>query len=188
MATNTGSTDVYTTSWELTASVRIDAPGAAVYRMVSDITRMGEWSPECFGGKWIAGTPGTEGARFHGFNREGEAVWTSESEVITAKEPKEFGFTVLKFCAGEPTADSSWLGGSQPGDMTWTFQIEDDGSDGCVLTQRHVMRLVGPFYRALLEEVDEDKRADHVQNRKEHLQHSMESTLARVKAVAEQQA
>ncbi|WP_369201056.1 SRPBCC family protein [Streptomyces sp. PU-14G] len=192
MSTTTGSTEtegVFATSWELTASVAIDAPAQTVYRMVSDITRMGEWSPECFGGRWVEGAPGRVGARFHGFNREGEAVWTSESEVIEADEGRAFGFTVLRFCAGEPGPDSRWLGGSQPGDMTWSFAVEQDpGTGGCRLTQRHVMRLVGPFYRALLQEVDETGRADHVRNRRQHLQHSMEATLARVKDVAEQRA
>ncbi|CAL9331282.1 MULTISPECIES: SRPBCC family protein [Streptomyces] len=180
-----GTEDVFATSWELTAQVRIGAPATEVYRMVSDITRMGEWSPECFGGRWVEGTPGRAGARFHGFNREGQAVWTSESQVVAADEGREFGFTVLRFCAGEPGPDSDWLGGSQPGDMTWSFHLEDDGPDACVLTQRHVMRLVGPFYRALLQGVPESERPAHVSNRKQHLQHSMEATLSRVKDVAE---
>jgi hypothetical protein len=48
------------------------------------------------------------------------------------------------------------------------------------------MKLVGPFYRLLLEGVEESERSENVQNRKEHLQHSMESTLAKLKSVAEQ--
>jgi hypothetical protein len=186
MSTTTEVDDVYATSWKLTSSVAIDASAEHVYNMVSDITRMGEWSPECFGGKWISGTPGAEGARFHGFNREGAAVWTSESEVIEAKRSHSFAFTVLSFCAGEPDESSSWLGGSQPGDMTWAFHVEENG-DGCVLTQVHTMRMVGPFYRAMLEEVDESKRLAHVQTRKEHLHDSMKTTLANIKAAAERQ-
>lgn len=181
----TVTTDVYATSWELTASIAIDAPAAQVYRMISDITRMGEWSPECVGGRWIDGTPGAPGARFLGFNKEGEVVWTSESEVLTADEAKEFGFTVLAFCPGDPLPDTNWIRGSQPGDMTWSFHLAENG-DGCVLTQKHTMRLVGPFYRMILEGVEAGKRAENVRHRKEHLQHSMESTLAKLKVAAEQ--
>ncbi|MFD5074446.1 SRPBCC family protein [Streptomyces sp. NPDC058371] len=185
MSTTTEEIDVFATSWKLTASVAVDAPADQVYGMVSDITRMGEWSPECLGGKWTSGTPGQEGARFHGFNREGEAEWTSQSEVVTAVSPREFEFTVMAFCPGQPDENTQWVTGSQPGDMTWSFRVEENGS-GCVLTQTHTMKLVGPFYRLLLEGVEESERSENVQNRKEHLQHSMESTLAKLKSVAEQ--
>jgi polyketide cyclase/dehydrase/lipid transport protein len=185
MSTTEEMTDAFTASWTLTASVPLDAPADRVYQMVSDITRMGEWSPECYGGSWISGSPGRPGARFHGFNREHDAEWTSECEVVTAEPAREFGFTVLAFCAGKPSEDTTWVGGSQPGDQTWTFEIREDGA-GCVLTQVHTMKLVSPFYRMLLEEVAEDERADSVRTRREHLQHSMESTLAKIKAASEQ--
>lgn len=185
MKTTEDVTDAFAASWTLTASTTIDSPADRVYDMVSDITRMGEWSPECCGGRWLSGTPGQEGARFHGYNREDGAEWTSECEVVTAVPAREFGFTVLAFCAGRPDEDTTWVGGSQPGDQTWTFTIQENGS-GCVLTQSHTMKLVGPFYRMLLEEVDESERLDHVRNRKKHLQHSMESTLAEIRTASEQ--
>lgn len=184
MSSTEEAASVFATSWSLTTLVTIDAPADQVYDMVSDITRMGEWSPECFGGRWISGVPGGKGARFHGFNREGEAAWTSECEVLTAVPSREFGFTVLAFCPGQPDEDTAWVRGSKPGDMTWTFAVKESGS-GSVLTQVHTMRLVGPFYRLILEEVEEDKRLEHVQNRKKHLRHSMEATLAKIKAVSE---
>lgn len=179
--------DVFATSWGLSVAVEIDAPAARVYDMASDVTRMGEWSPECFGGRWVSGTPGTVGARFHGFNREDDAVWTSESEVLDAQRPRTFRFSVLAFCPGEPGPATDWIGGSQPGDMTWSFEIEERGS-GCVLTQRHAMNVVSPFYRGMLESMTEDERPASMAARKEHLRHAMEQTLDRIRAAAEKQA
>ncbi|MEU5847933.1 MULTISPECIES: SRPBCC family protein [Saccharopolyspora] len=177
--------DLYSTSWELAVSVAVDASPGRVYGLVSDITRMGEWSPECVGGAWVTGTAGEVGARFHGYNRDGDAAWTSESEVIAASNPRSFGFSVLRFRGGGPEDNAEWSpDGNQVGDMTWTFDIEENGG-GCVLTQRHVMRAITPFYRALLERVPESERPAHVQNRKEHLQEAMATTLNRIKAKAE---
>ena len=40
------------------ATVHIDAPPEKVYAMVSDVTRMGEWSPETHTCRWIDGATG----------------------------------------------------------------------------------------------------------------------------------
>jgi hypothetical protein len=184
MSTTTEAAEIATTAWGLTASIEIDAPAERVYAMVSDITRMGEWSPECFGGTWISGTPGQRDARFHGFNRDGDAMWTSECQVVTAAPGREFGFTVMAFCPGQPTGDTNWMGGSKPGDMTWTFSVEPAGT-GCVLTQNHTMNVVSAFYRSILDGVPEGKRIDALAHRRQDLRQSMESTLASVKAAAE---
>ncbi len=46
-------------------SIDIAAPPEKVYALVSDITRMGEWSPECRSCRWADEATGpTVGARF----------------------------------------------------------------------------------------------------------------------------
>ncbi len=67
------------------ASVHIDAEPDAVYELISDITRMGEWSPECQGGDWIDGATPSVGSQFHGRNRRGDNEWTTPNTVIAAK-------------------------------------------------------------------------------------------------------
>jgi Polyketide cyclase / dehydrase and lipid transport len=48
-------------------TVQIDAPGDRLWGMVSDVTKMGEWSPETFEADWIDGASGPAvGARFKG--------------------------------------------------------------------------------------------------------------------------
>ncbi|RCW37659.1 polyketide cyclase/dehydrase/lipid transport protein [Halopolyspora algeriensis] len=177
--------DVFAANWELAESIAIDSAAETVYSMISDIARMGEWSPECVGGAWVSGTAGEVGSHFHGYNRDGGAEWTSESKVIEAKRPHRFGFSVLSFRAGGPDGGAEWMSGSKVGDMTWSFEVEENGA-GCVLTQRHVMRTVSPFYRAMLEGMDEDQRSVQLGQRKEQLRGAMKTTLARIKDKAEQ--
>ena len=51
----------------------IAASPAKVWEMLSDLPRMGEWSPENTGGKWVRGATGPAvGARFVGSNRNGK--------------------------------------------------------------------------------------------------------------------
>jgi uncharacterized protein YndB with AHSA1/START domain len=46
------------------------APVAEVWRVVSDVTRTGEWSHECLGVEWLDGaTQAAVGARFRGANK-----------------------------------------------------------------------------------------------------------------------
>ena len=75
------------------AQVQVDASPEAVYDLVADVTRMGEWSPECVGCDWIDDANGpVPGARFRGRNRHRLARWSTKSRVVTANRPGEFTF------------------------------------------------------------------------------------------------
>src|SRR5262249_37254813 len=54
------------------ASIEIQASPEAVYDLVSDLPRMGEWSPENIGGEWQGGGSGQVGERYIGHNRTAE--------------------------------------------------------------------------------------------------------------------
>ena len=71
-----------------TAETVIDAPAAAIWTVVADVTRVGEWSGECRGCAW-AGEPdaAVAGARFHGANRRSWLRWTRLNEITVAEEP-----------------------------------------------------------------------------------------------------
>ncbi|MGQ0832354.1 MAG: SRPBCC family protein [Microthrixaceae bacterium] len=83
---------------EGSASTVINRPATEVFAAIADITRMGEWSPECVSGRWVA--PATEaavGARFSGDNevRLGPISlkkWTTTSEVTECVPGKVFEF------------------------------------------------------------------------------------------------
>lgn len=74
----------------------IAASPAKVYAAISDIARMGEWSPECYSCEWLeAATEAAVGARFAGHNRNNGKEWTTEA-LITAAEPGvRFAFDCL---------------------------------------------------------------------------------------------
>jgi hypothetical protein len=66
-----------------------------VYALVSDLCRMGEWSPENTGGKWVKGATGpTVGAKFEGTNQLGKKKWKTISTVTTADPGRAFAFDV----------------------------------------------------------------------------------------------
>jgi hypothetical protein len=72
------------------------ATGAeAVWAAVADVTRMGEWSPECTGARW-RGSPAAPvpGARFSGHNRKGLARWSTACEVVEAEPGRVFAWEV----------------------------------------------------------------------------------------------
>lgn len=74
------------------ASLDIAAPPEVVYSLVSDITRMGEWSPECTGGRWLGGASGPAvGARFKGTNKK-RFRWSTSSRVVAAEPGRRFAF------------------------------------------------------------------------------------------------
>ena len=75
-------------------TTEIAAAPQAVYALVSDITRMGEWSPETVRAVWIKGASGPAvGARFKAWNkgRRGPA-WFNWPTVTVADEGREFAF------------------------------------------------------------------------------------------------
>lgn len=71
----------------------IAASPEAVYDAISDVTRMGDWSAECYSCEWHEGVDGPAvGATFDGHNRNGEHEWTSQGKVIEAEPGRSFAF------------------------------------------------------------------------------------------------
>lgn len=109
-------------------TVHIDAPPSAVWALVSDVTRIGEYSPETFEAEWLGGATGPEvGARFRGHvkrNGRGPTYWTSC--VVVACEPeREFAFAVG--LSGRPV--NTWRYLLEPSghgtDVTESFELAD---------------------------------------------------------------
>ena len=74
-------------------------------RLVSDVTRMGEWSPENTSCRWLGGaTTPSVGARFKGTNRRGWRRWSTTCTVTEAEPGRRFAFDVRS----GPLAISSW--------------------------------------------------------------------------------
>ncbi len=83
--------------------IDIDAPVDQVYALVSDVTRTGEWSPECVRCRWLDGaTNAEEGARYRGTSRNGWRRWSTTSTIRTADV--ETGLTWDVTYLGRPVA------------------------------------------------------------------------------------
>ena len=64
-------------------TVHMDAPPDKVWALVSDVTKIGRYSPETFEAEWLDGATGPAvGARFRGHvkrNGRGPTYWTTSS-------------------------------------------------------------------------------------------------------------
>jgi hypothetical protein len=83
---------------EDSVTVHMDAPVAEVWSLVSDVTRIGEFSPETFEAEWLDGATGPAvGARFRGHvkrNEKGPIYW-STCQVLVCEPEREFTFGVV---------------------------------------------------------------------------------------------
>jgi uncharacterized protein YndB with AHSA1/START domain len=143
----------------------IAAPAETVYDLVTDVTRMGEWSPECFRGEWVDGAAGPAvGARFRGSSKRGLVRWSTTPRVVTADRPRAFGF-VTTHRGHEETM--------------WTYRLVPQG-DGTTVTETFEMLADLPWYLRLVERV-----AMGVKDRRADLVAGMAETLRRLGAAAE---
>lgn len=104
-------------------TVHMSASPERVFALVSDVTRIGKYSPETFEAEWIDGATGPAvGARFRGHvkrNGRGPIYWTT-CEVVACEPSREFAFAVLT--RGRPL-------------NTWRYVIEPRGGDGVDVTE-----------------------------------------------------
>jgi len=148
---------------EVSVTREIDAPADRVWAMVSDVTRMGEWSPESAGGVWIGGATGPAvGAKFRGSNRNGKKQWKTVATIVEAEPGRLFSFRVG--AAGLKVAD-------------WRYAFEPTAA-GCRVTESWTDRR-GWIAQKL------GKPVSGVADRAAHNRQTMEQTLERLKAAAE---
>lgn len=97
-------------------SMSMDAPSARVWDLVSDVTRIGEFSPETFEARWTRGSTGpAEGAAFKGHvkrNGVGPTYWTLCK--VTACEPER----LFEFSVGSDSVTVN----------NWGYRLEPEGS------------------------------------------------------------
>jgi uncharacterized protein YndB with AHSA1/START domain len=116
-----------------TASIDIAAPIDVVWDLVSDITRIGEWSVECRSCEWLAGaTDPRPGARFRGRNRRNATLWTRTCEVLAVDPPKPFVWRTL------PTR-------LLPDSTEWTFELADSGDHTRLIQSMRILHIPGPY-------------------------------------------
>ncbi len=76
------------------SSVVVRATPEAVYDLVSDVTRTGEWSPVCRACWWDDDGGPRVGAWFTGRNEVPGRTWETRSHVVVADRGREFAWEV----------------------------------------------------------------------------------------------
>ncbi|OZF50885.1 polyketide cyclase [Rhodococcus sp. 14-2470-1b] len=79
----------------LEASIDVDASPEQVWKVVSDLKRMGEWSPQCkkmkvFGGDVRKGTTTLN------INRKGLLIWPTTAKVVEFEPNKAIAFRIVE--------------------------------------------------------------------------------------------
>ena len=160
------------------ANIHIDAPPDRVWRLISDVTRMGEWSPICYRCEWLDEASGPAvGARFKGYNSMPPARWWTVCEVTESEPGKVFEFR---------TVDGTFNWGSRGREMTrWRYTFEPDGI-GTRVNESYVVSFIPAPLRipeAIIRKIPGG--AGMVDRRRAETNRGMDETLRRVKAAAE---
>ena len=154
---------------QASVSVDVTASPETVWSVVSDLGRMGEWSPETVRVRWKGAPPGAGGpaigATFKGTNRIGLRRWSTKGTVVAAEANRKLAWDVASL--GLPIA-------------RWTYTIEPTET-GARLTESFedkrgaLLNFVGPLVTG-------------VKERCPHNEANMKTTLERMKAAAEARA
>ncbi len=108
-------------------TVHMAAPAAQIWDLVSDVTKIGRYSPETFEAEWIDGATGPAvGAKFRGHVKRNGKVpiyWTT-CTVLACEPGREFGFGVG---ANEAKVLNVWRYRLEPNgdgtDVTESFEL-----------------------------------------------------------------
>ncbi len=141
------------------ATVDIEAGPDAVWSILTDLSRIGELSPECYKAEWDGDASGPAvGAGFRGYNELGGNRWDVGCTVVAAEPGREWAFEIP---------------GPEGRNTTWRYQIEATET-GSRVTESYDAPIVAD---------------EHFRNMKpprgEQLEVNIAKTLQRLKAVAE---
>jgi hypothetical protein len=142
----------------------IEASADALYAMVSDLPRIGAWSPECESVDWEGDVTGlVEGTTFVGHNAVGPGRrirYSRHGTVLKAEPGRAFSFITDE--GGRPST-------------AWHYTFEPLGDGSTRVTEGYEVRWIPTWARIL----------DVPTNRHKELLRGMHTTLERLKAAAE---
>lgn len=96
----------------------LDVPAERMWELVTDVSRIGEWSPECIHAAPVGDGPvTTPGARFEARNRFGNGFVGEVTCVVTeAERPRTFEWVVLDGSGDPDRPGSRWRYHLEPGE------------------------------------------------------------------------
>lgn len=146
------------------SSVTVHASAEALYALVSDISRTGEWSPVCTSCWWDDDAEaGQVGAWFTGRNQLPNRTWETRSQVVAAQPGREFAWVV---------------GGSF---VRWGFVLTP-AEEGTTLTESWDFLPAGI---AMFQEKFGDQAPAQIADRTQQALDGIPRTLAAIKRIAE---
>ena len=142
-------------------SIEIEATPAKVWTIVSDLKRMGEWSPQCvrmkvFGGEVKAG------ARTLNLNRQGWKRWPTNAKVVDFEPERLLSFRILE------------------NRTVWSFELEPTETGTRLTESRRAPQGVAAASNAAVKSL-----LGGVEKFEQELETGIEQTLQRIKAEAE---
>ena len=145
----------------ITASIDISAPPAAVWAIVSDLKRMGEWSPQCRR-MIVRGGEVKQGARTINVNRQGWKVWPTRSYVKVFDPERTLALKI---------AENGTI---------WTYELEPTAEGTRLTESRTAPNGVSGLSNFLSKHV-----LGGTENFEAELERGIQDTLARIKREAE---
>jgi len=106
----------------VSASVVVPASSGAVWDLLVDVARVGEWSHEARGARWLTGHGPVVGNVFRGTNRLGRLRWARRCTVTVAEQRSRFAYRTDGGILGDRTE--------------WSFDLEDV-EGGTRVTERY---------------------------------------------------
>jgi hypothetical protein len=145
-------------------SLEVNADASTLYAMVSDLPRIGEWSPECERVDWEGGVSApVVGSTFVGYNAVGPGRrirYNRHGTVLAAEPGKAFSFITDE--GGKPST-------------AWHYTFESMGEGRTRVTETYEVRWIPTWARIL----------DIPLNRHKELVEGMTTTLEQLKTTAE---
>jgi hypothetical protein len=148
---------------KISESIHVAASPDELYGLVSDVTKMGQWSPICRACWWDEGAGPQVGAWFTGRNETPERTWESRSQVVAADPGRKFAWEV----------NDGWV--------YWGYTFEPDNG-GTRLTESWEFLPKGQagFHKWFGERADAE-----IEKRRADAENGIPVTLAAIKKAAE---
>ncbi|AMO59627.1 cyclase/dehydrase [Mycolicibacterium phlei] len=144
----------------LQADIEINAPVDKVWGLISDLSNMPKWSPQCRRMKLLG--PLQPGTRTINFNRRGLLFWPTTCRITEVVPQKKLAFRVNE------------------NGTVWSYELEPTESGTRVVETRHAENGVKPISTLLV-----NAAMGGVPSFERELVEGMNESLARIKAAAE---
>lgn len=143
------------------SSIDIDAPPAAVWAVVSDLKRMGEWSPQCK--KMVVFGRGIKkGTRTLNINAAGKMHWPTTAKVVDFEPNKKIAFRIVE------------------NRSIWSYELEETPSGTRLTESRRTPNGLSKFSSVAIE-----KGMGGTADFEASLERGIQKTLTRIKSEVE---